>query len=299
MVNSAKHRKRSQSGVAIIGPGRLGQAMGKLLGQAGVPVVLVAARRKAAARRAVSFIGRGVPVELTDRRLSATPIILLTTSDAALGQVAKALASYPTDRNAWRGKVVLHTCGSLPSSVLQPLRRRGAAVGSLHPFQTVPDPAVGVRNLQGCFWGIEGDWEAQRVARRWVKALRGIAINVRPSGKTLYHLAAFLVCPTVITLMAQSARLLKRAGVPAGSARLMLGRFVADTARNFADLGARRALTGPAVRGDWPTIGRHAAALRRISPQFVPVYKELLLAMLRLTKTRPPRRRANWAPGKT
>jgi len=292
-VKSAKHRQPSRSGVAIIGPGRLGQAMGKLLSQAGVPILLVAARRKAAARRAVGFIGRGVPIELTDRRLSATPIVLLTTADAALAQVATALASYPSDRSAWSGKVVLHTCGSLPSSVLQPLRRRGAAVGSLHPFQTVPNPAVGVRNLRGCFWGIEGDGAAQRVARRWVRALKGIAINVRPTRKTLYHLAAFLVCPTVITLMAQSARLLKRAGVPADSARLMLGRFVAETARNFADLGARRALTGPAVRGDWPTIGRHLAALRRVSPEFVPVYEELLLAMLRLTETRPPRRGAN------
>ena len=56
---------------------------------------------------------------------------------------------------------------------------------------------------------------------------------------------------------------------------------MAETAKNFADLGAR-ALTGPAVRGDWATIRRHQAALGRAAPEFVPVYQALLKAMLRL-----------------
>jgi predicted short-subunit dehydrogenase-like oxidoreductase (DUF2520 family) len=285
------HRSQSRLGVAIVGPGRLGQALGKLLKQAGVPILFVVARRLAAARRAVRFMGCGIPVEMTDTRVMAAPIILLTTADSALAEVATALATRASGHNALSGKVVLHTCGSLPSSVLRPLKRRGASIGSLHPFQTVPNPTEGLRNLRGCYWGIEGDLAAQRVARNWVKALGGIAFNLRPTRKTQYHLAAFLVCPPVITLMEQAERLLGLAGIPSRTARAMLARFVAEAARNFVTLGGRRALTGPAVRGDWPTIGRHMAALRRVSPEFVPVYEELLGAMLRLAKRPPPRRK--------
>ena len=271
--------------VAIIGPGRVGQALAKLLVQAGIPVCYVVARRLAAARRAVRFIGSGLAVLLADPRWLNAGVIVLTTTDAALEPLARDLASR---RGDWSGKVVLHTCGSLPAAVLEPLRRRGAAIGSLHPFQTIPNPAAGVRNLKGCFWSIEGDAAARKVAAKWVKALGGVAFHIRPSQKTLYHAAAFLVCPTLVTLMERSARLLRQAGVPARIVRPMLGQFVEETVRNFVKLGGRRALTGPAVRGDWLTIQRHLRALRRSAPDIIPLYRALVRAMLRLTGRRLP-----------
>ncbi len=143
--------------------------------------------------------------------------------------------------------------------------------------------------MPGCYWGVDGEPGACRVAERWVKALGGIAFRVRPEQKTLYHASAFLVCPTVITLMDHSASLRRRSGVPARVARPMLGKFVAETAESFARLGGRRALTGPAVRGDWQTLRRHLSALRRAAPDIVPLYTELLRAMLRLAGRRPPR----------
>lgn len=283
---------RRDSGVAIVGPGRVGQALGKLLAGAGVPVRYVAARRLAAARRAVRFIGSGQAVDLRNPRLAEASVILLTTADSGISEVARNLTGLRRD---WSGKVVLHTCGSLPASVLQPLARRGAAIGSLHPFQTIPNPRAGVRNLRKCYWGIEGDAAARRVAARYAKALDGVAFRVKPSDKTLYHLAAFLVCPTVVTLMDCSERLLRRSGVPARIVRPMLGRFVAETVKNFVEFGGRRALTGPAARGDWSTLERHLAALRRTSPEVVPVYIELVRAMLRLAGRRPPRPRRGQA----
>jgi predicted short-subunit dehydrogenase-like oxidoreductase (DUF2520 family) len=276
--------------VAIIGLGRLGQALGRLLAASRVPIAWIAARDLAAARLAARFIGRGKPLRLSDPELTKAAIFLLTTTDSALAEVAQKLAKQGSGKRPWRGKVVLHTCGSLPSTVLRPLKLRGAAIGSLHPYQTVPSPQAGVRNLRGCFWGIEGDRRAQQVAKRWVKLLEGVAFPIRPQGKTIYHLSAFLVSPTLVTLMEQSTRLLKEAGVPPGIARPMLRQFVVETAKNFSELGARRALTGPAVRGDWTTIGRHLAVLRRSAPEFVPVYQTLLHAMLRLAGQKAPRR---------
>jgi predicted short-subunit dehydrogenase-like oxidoreductase (DUF2520 family) len=284
--------------VAIIGPGRIGQAMGRLLAQARVPIALVAARNPAAARRAVKFMGKGNPTGLDDPNLHGASVLLITTSDAAIAEVARSLAKLGKGTDAWRGKVVLHTCGSLPSGVLLPLQLRGAAIGSLHPYQTVPSPEAGVRNLRGCYWALEGDRPAMRVARSWVKLLGGVAFSIRPEEKTLYHLSAFMVSPTVVALMAQAAALLKQAGVPPGISRPMLRQFVGETVKNFAEMGARQALTGPAVRGDWTTIRRHLAALRQSAPEFVPVYQSLLKAMLALAGSAPRRSGKSKSKGK-
>ena len=285
--------------VAIVGPGRIGQALGRLLVDSGVPVGYVAARVMSRARRAVRFIGTGKPLAVADLRPEHAAVFLVTTSDSSLASVAAHLARRGTGRTPWRGKVVLHTCGSLPSGVLGPLKPRGAAIGSLHPYQTVPSPRAGVRNLRGCFWAVEGDREALQVARDWVRRWEGVTFSVWPQERPLYHLSAFIVCPTVVTLMAQAASLLKQAGVPPAIARPMLRKFVTETAKNFADLGARGALTGPAVRGDWATIRRHLDALRRSAPEFEPVYLSLLKAMLRLAGTEAPSRKALFSAGTT
>ena len=269
--------KQSGSTVAIVGPGRLGQAMGRLLHAAGVQVRFVVARKLERARSATSFIGGGNALTLKDRYLSEADVILLTTSDAAIAPVAGRIAKYRKD---WSGRIILHACGSLAASVLDPFNMRGAAVGSLHPYQTVPSPLAGVRNLPGCYWAVEGDRPAVALARRWVKLLDGKAFAIAPEFKPLYHLSAFLVCPTVVTLMDCAERLLGQAGVPKKVIRPMLGKFVSETVDNFVAFGGRKSLTGPAVRGDWATLQRHIAQLQRFAPEVIPAYVELVDLML-------------------
>ena len=273
--------------VTIVGPGRVGQSMGKLLAEGGINIRYVAGRRPAAARRAVRFIGSGAAVGLDCESLADTDVVILTVSDAALASLARQLASWHCP---WSGKVVLHTSGALPSGVLRPLRRRGASVGSLHPFQSVPTPTVGLRNLSGCFWGIEGDRRACAVATSLARALDGTPFRVKPSWKLLYHAAAVLSCGAVVALLDQSAHLLRAAGVPAAIVRPMLGHFAGETVGNFVSLGGHQALTGPAVRGDWQTIAQHLASLRRRAPEIVPAYVELTRIMIRLAGRRPPPR---------
>ena len=283
-------RERREPTVAIVGPGRLGQAMGRLLLGAGMPIEFVAARQLSRAKKAARFIGGGKATILKDRRLAEADIILIATSDAAIGAVARALASFRQD---WSGKIVLHTCGSLPGSILDPFKKRGAAVGSLHPYQTIPTPSAGVRNLPGCFWSMEGDRQAVRVARRWVKALGGKSFTIAPEAKALYHLSAFLVCPTVVTLMDCSERLLRKAGVPKSVIRSMLGKFVSETVSNFEEFGGRNSLTGPAARGDWATLQRHIVELQRFAPEVIPAYVEMVDLMLNVAgRERGPSQKA-------
>jgi predicted short-subunit dehydrogenase-like oxidoreductase (DUF2520 family) len=282
---TAKRQRNEPSGVAIVGPGRIGQSLGRLLAGAGVPVRFIAARRLLQARRAARFIGAGKPVSLDALELHQAAVILLAVSDSAVPGVAAHLARRG---GSWKGRVVLHTCGSLDAGALQPLRQRGAAVGSLHPFQTVPNPTEGIRNLRGCFWAVEGDRAALKMARDWVKRLEGRTFRLRSGQRVLYHLAAFLSCAPSAVLMENSGQLLRRAGVPARTARSMLAGFVRETAGLWGKLGAQ-ALTGPVVRADWSTVRRHLTALRQTSPRLLPLYRELVRAMLHLAGKSAPR----------
>src|SRR5579864_7999942 len=206
----------------LIGPGRLGQPLGKLLAEVGVPIQFVAARKLRAARRAVEFIGRGEAIRLDQlgaSELAQAKVVLLAVADSAIEEVAAYLAdasicSGVTARKCWSGKVVLHTCGPLPAtgpdSPLAALRARGASTGALHPFQTVPTAAAGLSSLRRCFWAIEGDAAALKVAARWVKLLDGIHFRMMAAHKTLYHAAAFLACPAIVALLDGSERLLIR-----------------------------------------------------------------------------------------
>lgn len=278
-----RHASASQP-VTIIGPGRIGQALGHLLVRGGVTIGRVAARRLAGARQAAKFIGAGRAVALESAELAQARVLLITTSDAALLPVAEKLAAL---RNSWKGSVVLHASGAWPAggthSVLAPFRTRGASAGSLHPLQTVPSREAGVRNLAGCSWALEGDRAALQLARRWVRMLGGSAFMVDPDRKAAYHAAAVIACGGVVTLMETSRRLLEQCGVAPKTARKMLQSFVSATAKSYTELGSPRALTGPAVRDDWTTISRHIAALREAYPDAVSLYRELTSQMLALT----------------
>jgi len=282
-----------ENAVALIGPGRVGQALGKLLSGAGVRIEWVAARRPVAACAAARFIGSVRAVTLSPSGiagLNAARILLLTTSDSALPDVAQFLAAQRAD---WKGRVVLHTSGAWPAggdaSVLKPFRRRGASAASLHPLQTVPSREGGVRNLVGCFWAVEGDPKAVQLARRWVRLLRGHMLTIAPQRKAAYHAAAVIACAGVVTLMESAERLMNVSGVERSQARKMLAGFVSETAANFGRLGGRRSLTGPASRGDWATIRKHQAALRSEAPDLLPLYRELLRSMLKLAGHKPKR----------
>ncbi len=197
----------------------------------------------------------------------AGDIVLLAAPDDALPELAAELARRG-GREAWRGRVVLHCSGLLPTAVLQPLRRRGAAVGSLHPLMTFgarqPAPEPG-----GLVFAVEGQEAAARAAERLVAAWGGATLRLRAREKARYHLAAMWASPFVVADFAIAVAVLRRAGLRGrrlAVARRGLAALLAQTAANVGaavrspggDLA--RAWTGPIARGDQKTVRRHLAA---------------------------------------
>ena len=158
-----------QNSLAIIGAGRVGQALGRRLRELGWKIGAVVTRTESSARKAVRFIGAGQPQTGASRAVLASRVILIATPDDEISAAAQELARMGGEE--LHGKVVLHTSGARGACALNVLTAQGAAVGSMHPLQSFS--GFSVPSLEGRVFAVEGDTQAVLVARRIARAHRG------------------------------------------------------------------------------------------------------------------------------
>lgn len=258
--------------LAIVGAGRVGQALGSVLRKAGYPIGTVACRSAAAARTAVAFIGGGTARTIGRLRDVDGDVVIVATPDDTLASVAHRLASLPI---AFDGRTFLHVSGATTSSVLAPLRDLGAATGSCHPLQSFASAELGVARIAGSSFAIEGDQVAVRVATRLARDAGGRPIRIRADRKALYHAAAVMASGHVTTLLDASLEAMQAAGLSASVALEAIMPLVEGTLANICRTGTREALTGPFARGDEATIERNRAALEAVDASLVRLFDEI------------------------
>lgn len=264
--------------VAIIGAGALGGCLAARLASCGYVVTAVVSRSRASAERVAAAVGAPVassdPADLPE----APGRLFCCVPDDAVAPLAARLAELP---RSWSGSLVAHTSGVLASDVLEPLARRGAATLSFHPFQAFP-PGASPDRFDGIGIGIEGEPGAVGEGCRLAEALGAVPVPLDREAKILYHAAAVVASNFLVTLAAAGAELLTASGVDAAAADGLLRPLLAGTLGNLAERSPETALTGPIVRGDAGTVGRHLEALRVHAPHLLPVYAALGEETLRL-----------------
>src|SRR5579862_898835 len=125
--------------IAIVGPGRLGRALALELGRSGYRIREIVSRNSAASRRRARALARqSHATASTANPLLDADLIWFCVPDREIRKAADRLAAL-TD---WKGKIAFHSSGALPSDELQALRRRGAAVASVHPFMTFVEGSI-------------------------------------------------------------------------------------------------------------------------------------------------------------
>ena len=120
--------------IAVVGPGRLGSAMAMELGHAGYRLSEIVSRSSPGSRRKARALAQRVHAARTTT-LGTTltaGLVWICVPDREISGVARQLAGSPD----WKGKTVFHSSGALASDELGALRRRGAAVASVHPMMT-------------------------------------------------------------------------------------------------------------------------------------------------------------------
>jgi predicted short-subunit dehydrogenase-like oxidoreductase (DUF2520 family) len=257
--------------LAIVGAGRVGRALGRRLRELEWKIGAVVTRSEPAARRAVRFIGAGKPHGALTRHVLGSHVILIATPDDAIAAVARELARIVGEE--FCGKVVLHTSGALDSRSLAPMKLCGAAVGSMHPLQTFS--GVGVPDLEGRVFAVEGDVVAVRAARQIARAVGGSPVHIAPDKKILYHAAAALASGQVLALVEAATQLLVSVGLKRKEAARALLRLTRQVLDNFERVGPRAAWTGPLARGDYKIVEAHLRALGDGQEEIAEAYEGL------------------------
>lgn len=282
--------------IAIVGAGRVGCALGRRLHEKNWRIGPVITRSMRSAREARRRIGSGAPQAGLSGAVLVADVILISTPDRAIGDIAAGLARLgespsvagqaakrprkPRGRT-WQSKVVLHTSGALASDVLRPLALRGAATGSLHPLQTFSGRTLPL--LAGSVCVIEGSASALPMARRICRDLGCIAVVLPPRNKAAYHAGAALAAGHVLAVFEAAVRMLIEAGFPRKRAVAALLPLTRQTLANYERLGPRAApssapssaWTGPLSRGDFGVIERHLEALRGFPKEYRGAYEAL------------------------
>jgi predicted short-subunit dehydrogenase-like oxidoreductase (DUF2520 family) len=291
--------------VGIIGPGRVGTALGRALAAAGHRVVAAHAVSDTSVHRVKEnfrLARLADPAEV----LEESDLVLLAVPDEDLPGLVRGLAETGAPL---AGRMLVHASGRYGVRVLDAATRNGALPLALHPMMTFAGREDDLDRIKGTCFGVTAPQSLRAVAEVLVIEMGGEPVFIPEESRPLYHAALTLAADHLIALVAEATALLDRAaagpqpgepggrggreggqldaappvagqlgGVPPGRLLRPLLAAALDNATRLGD----RALTGPAARGDADTITADVAALVAASPGAAKAY----LALARLSAGR-------------
>lgn len=247
--------------IQIIGTGRVAFHLGHALKQAGHPIAGIAGRDEKRTHTLSEVVGTRA-FTLNDA-FPAVDVILIAVSDDAIADVAMHIPIGDA--------VVIHTSGASDLDKLLPHADRAVLwpLISLSPgepmdFQKIP-------------LVIDASTERARSAvRSLAESLSEQVVELGPEQRELVHTAAAISLNFPAHLLARAQDLLQNNGIDPS---LLVPSFVA-MAQKAAAIGASKALTGPARRGDIGTVRHHLDRLTQ-DPELRAAYALLSSMILR------------------
>jgi predicted short-subunit dehydrogenase-like oxidoreductase (DUF2520 family) len=224
--------------VAIVGNGRLGNALAGALRAAGLEVS--------------GPLGH-------DTAPSDVQAVLLCVPDS---EIASAAAAMPED------VAVGHCSGA---TGLEALARRQSF--SLHPLMTITADADVAAVFTGAGAAVAGSSpEMLGLARGLAERLGMRPIEIAPGDRAAYHAAASIASNFLVTLEGAAERLAAAVGME----REDLLPLIRASVDNWARLGAERALTGPVARGDERTVAAQRQAIAERAPDLLALFDTMV-----------------------
>ena len=257
--------------VAIIGTGIVGSAVARSLKLKGYNITGVFSKTKEKALLLESDLGC-IVAEAPGDLLEKAEVIFITTYDREIGGIASVLAQTGSVKTK---QTFFHMSGALSSEILNPLKEKGAATGSIHPLQSFASVEKAIKNLPGTFFAVQGDDQASDLADRIVRDLGGTAFTVNIKDRMLYHLGACVASNYLVAITHFAVSIFRQIGMSSEQANRALMPLIVGTVSNISELGPVKALTGPVARGDVGTVEQHLKTLESQKLILAEVYKAL------------------------
>lgn len=263
----------------VIGSGRVGTSLIKTLPKRGIAVRALVSREpdKISSRFDIPVVSRLEEVDGTFN------LLILAVPDSDLQDYASRLAVSERDLTSI---CAIHTSGSISSTVLAPLRPRGAMLLSFHPITAFPATESDVDPFEGIVVSLEGDPEALKVGRRLAECLRSIPIEVTTEQKEKIHVAASIAANFTTTLASVADSILSAAGIEPSTSSVILTTLIQSVVDNLRHGEPSGALTGPIVRGDANVVEGHLTTLSQMSSpsEYTDLYRLLAIRTLELAR---------------
>ncbi len=255
--------------VAIVGAGRLATFLAVALNDAGFTITEIVARDSPRSRQRARRLAAKVGAQIVTANSAVLDANLLwfCVPDREIRGAASVVADHLVARKLAQQKVkvrsAFHSSGALSSRELEPLRKAGAAVASVHPLMTFVAGAH--PSLTGVPFAMEGDDAATRVARRIVRELGGEGFSLPAARKAAYHAWATMTSPLLLAFLVTLEEAARAAGLTGKEARQKSLPIIRQTLANYSRFGPAHSFSGPLIRGDAETVAKHLAVLKQHS----------------------------------
>lgn len=278
--------------IAIVGAGSLATFLAAALNDAGFTITEIIARDTPQSRRHARALAARVGARTVTTRSAVldTTLLWFCVPDREIRGSASALAGHLSTRAAAQKKnrvpskvpskvrFAFHSSGALLSRELEPFRKAGIAVASVHPLMTF---VAGTHpSLTGVPFAMEGDHAATQVARHIIRKLEGESFLLSAARKAASHAWATLTSPLLLAFLVTLEEAARAAGFTRKDARRKSLPIIRQTLANYSRLGPAKSFSGPLIRGDAGTVAKHLAALKK-HPGPREVYVALARAALR------------------
>lgn len=273
--------------VAIVGAGKVGTVLGRVLVEEGARITAVVSRSRTSARSAALFLRCRTYADAVTAIPPETDIVFITTPHDAVAGVAATLARLEGLEFGHMG--ACHASGMLSAAVLGPLEERGSSVFSFHPLQTFPrsfPPRRIVPLVRGIWYGVDGSRAGLRLARRLARALCGHVIEIPPDSRELYHAACVVASNHLTALLAVIREMYGSVSAEKQPSLEPFRPILEATILNVFATSPESALSGPVARGGVETVAKHLEAVRVSLPALLPYFTRMTLETVRLAVAR-------------
>lgn len=254
--------------LGFIGAGTTGNALAIRLRRAGYPVVAAFSRTRKSAEKLASSVAGCRAMDDGQKVADAADLVFITTPDDAIAPVAGGIR--------WRREqFVVHCSGAASTDILEAAKKQGASTGVFHPLQTFADCKNAVHNIPGSTFAIEAEEPLLENLKRMAEVIGGRWIFISAGNKVAYHIAAVIASNYLVTIAKLATDLWQSFGVSREEAVRSLLPLMRGTLHNIETIGLPKCLTGPIARGDIGTVQKHLAMLQQVTPDLIPVYKEM------------------------
>ncbi len=230
-------KKSPKPSIALVGAGKLAGFLALSLHSAGFKITEILGRDSPQSLRQARLLAKKVGVRaatVSSAALDAS-LIWFCVPDGDISATCAAVADRVATQGRHKLRFAFHSSGALLSRELQPLRRLGVAVASVHPFMTF---IAGTRpSLNDVPFALEGDRAATQTARHIVRALGGQSFSLAAKRKPAYHAWATMSSPLLLALLVTLEEAASVAGVKRDDARRQSLPIIRQTLANYEKLG--------------------------------------------------------------